>query len=74
MPEAVGAPEATAAECQAALSAASAKVKAAKRALRELLLVSTPRLDAPGECIGWREGSAVTLCCPILSRCLWREI
>ena len=30
-------PEATAAECQAALSVASAKVKAAKRALREPL-------------------------------------
>ena len=52
-PQAEDPREATAAECQAALSAASAKVKAAKRALREPIVVHRPRLDAQSECVGW---------------------
>ena len=73
-PQAEDPREATAAECQAALSAANAKVKAAKRALREPIVVHRPRLDAPGECIGWKKGSDVTLWWPFVARCFWREI
>ena len=73
-PQAEDPREATAAECQAALSAASAKVKAAKRALREPIVVHRPRLDAPGKCVGWGEGSAVTLCWVFMGKCVRREI
>ena len=52
-PQAEDLREATAAECQATLSVASAKVKAAKRALREPIVVHRPRLDAQSECVGW---------------------